>query len=148
MMMLIDYCKQHTIEEILALPDVKERVDLYFQHQKDSMHQIEECAKVLNKIVILDLRNQEEILTANRFVIYAMYPECNISIHVLWGLKKQNTVFAVGKSILDRSSKIDIGELMLRYGGGGHKNAGTCQIDNDKADQVLQELIAQINADS
>jgi len=147
MMMLIDYCKQHTIEEILALPDVKERVDLYFQHQKDSMHQIEECAKVLNKIVILDLRNQQEILTANRFIIYAMYPECNISIHVMWGLKKQNTVFAVGKSIVDRSSKTDIGELMLKYGGGGHKNAGTCQIENDKAEQILQELIQQINAD-
>jgi len=145
MMMLIDYCKQHTIAEILALPDVKERVDLYFQHQKDSMHQIEKCTKTLNKIVILDLRSQEEILTANRFIIYAMYPECNISIHVLWGLKKQNTVFAVGKSILDRSSKVDIGELMLKYGGGGHKNAGTCQIDNDKADQVLQELIQFIN---
>jgi len=147
MMMLIDYCKQHTIKEILDLPDVKERVNLYFQHQKDSMHQIEECAKVLNKIVILDLRNQKEILTANRFIIYAMYPECNISIHVLWGLKKQNTVFAVGKSIIDRSSKIDIGKLMLKYDGGGHKNAGTCQVDNDKAEQVLQELIQQIKAD-
>jgi nanoRNase/pAp phosphatase (c-di-AMP/oligoRNAs hydrolase) len=147
MMLLIDYCKQHTIEEILALPDVKERVDLYFQHQKDSMYQIEECVKIVNKIVILDLRSQEEILTANRFIIYAMYPECSISIHVLWGLKKQNTVFAVGKSIIDRSSKVDIGELMLKYGGGGHKNAGTCQVDNDKADSTLQELIQQIKAD-
>ena len=80
-------------------------------------------------------------------MIYAMYPECNISIHVLWGLKQQNTVYAIGKSIIDRGSKTNIGELCLKYGGGGHEKAGTCQIDNDKANSVLNELIEQINAD-
>jgi nanoRNase/pAp phosphatase (c-di-AMP/oligoRNAs hydrolase) len=80
-------------------------------------------------------------------MIYALFPETNISIHVLWGLKKQNTVFAVGKSILDRSSRTDIGGLMLQYGGGGHHAAGTCQVDNDRAEEVLRELIAKINVD-
>lgn len=144
MMVLIDYCKQHTIDEILELPDVKERVDLYFEHQKASMEQIERCSKVHNKVVILDLRNEEEIFTTNRFVVYALYPECNISIHILWGLQKQNTVLAMGKSILDRSSKTNIGALMLKYGGGGHENAGTCQIPNDKADEILDEIINQL----
>ena len=96
---------------------------------------------------MLDLREQETIYAANRFLIYALFPETNISIHVMWGVQKQNTVFATGKSILDRSSKTNIGELMLKYGGGGHHAAGTCQVDNDKADAVLKELIAQINAD-
>jgi len=114
MMVLIGYCKKHTIDEILELPDVKERVNLYFEHQKNSLEQIEKCSKVYRKVAILDLRNEEEIFTSNRFVIYALYPECNISIHVLWGLQKQNTVLAVGKSIIDRSSKINIGELMLK----------------------------------
>lgn len=141
MMVLIDYCKKHTIEEILELPDVKERVDLYQEHQKASMQQIEKCAKVQQNVVILDLRNEDEIFTTNRFVIYAMYPECNISIHVLWGLQKQNTVLALGKSILDRSCKTNIGELMLKYGGGGHSNAGTCQVDNNKAESVLEEVV-------
>ncbi len=141
MMVLIDYCKKHTIEEILELPDVKERVDLYQEHQKASMQQIEKCAKVQRNVVILDLRNEEEIFTTNRFVIYAMYPECNISIHVLWGLQKQNTVLALGKSILDRSCKTNIGELMLKYNGGGHGNAGTCQVDNNKAESVLEEVV-------
>jgi nanoRNase/pAp phosphatase (c-di-AMP/oligoRNAs hydrolase) len=80
-------------------------------------------------------------------MIYALYPKCNISIHVMWGVKRQNTVLATGKSILDRSSKTNVGELMLRYGGGGHEAAGTCQPDNDKAEEVLREVIAQINAD-
>ncbi|MDP3686030.1 MAG: exopolyphosphatase, partial [Sulfurimicrobium sp.] len=89
----------------------------------------------------------EIIYAGNRFMIYALFPEANISIHVLWGLKNQNTVFATGKSILDRSSKTNVGDLMLQYGGGGHQAAGTCQVDNDKAAAVLKELIARINAD-
>ncbi|EIJ42910.1 hypothetical protein BegalDRAFT_2044 [Beggiatoa alba B18LD] len=147
MMNLIDYCKSHTISDILALPDVQERIELYREHQKASMHQIEKCAKVHKNLVVTDLRHEEEIYAANRFMVYAMYPECNISIHVLWGLQKQNTVFAVGKSILDRSSKTNIGELMLQYGGGGHENAGTCQVSNEKAEELLKEIIAKINAD-
>ncbi|MEG4859795.1 exopolyphosphatase [Microcoleus sp. K1-B6] len=144
MMQLIDYCKNHTIDEILQLTDVKERVDLYFEQEEKFKEQIQRCAKVYNNLVVLDLRNEEVIYAGNRFVIYALFPQCNISIHVLWGLKQQNTVFAVGKSIFNKTSKTNIGELMLRYGGGGHQNAGTCQIENDKASQVLKELIAQI----
>ncbi|MEG4089958.1 exopolyphosphatase [Microcoleus sp. Pol12B4] len=144
MMQLIDYCKNHTIDEILQLPDVKERVDLYFEQEEKFKEQIHRCAKVYNNLVVLDLRNEEVIYAGNRFVIYALFPQCNISIHVLWGLKQQNTVLAVGKSIFNKTSQTNIGELMLRYGGGGHQNAGTCQIENDKASQVLKELIAQI----
>jgi len=147
MMQLIGYCKQHGIDEILELPDVKERKDLYFQHVDKARAQIERCTTIHKNLAVLDLRHEETIYATNRFVIYALFPQTNISIHVMWGLKKQNTVFATGKSILDRSSKTNIGELMLRYGGGGHEAAGTCQIANDKADEVLEELIAQINAD-
>jgi nanoRNase/pAp phosphatase (c-di-AMP/oligoRNAs hydrolase) len=80
-------------------------------------------------------------------VVYAQNPQCNISIHVMWGLKKQNTVLATGKSIIDRSAKTNVGALMLHYGGGGHEAAGTCQVENDRADAVLGELIGKINAD-
>lgn len=147
MMVLIDYCKKHSIDQILELPDVKERVELYFEHQRASMEQIEKCATVSQNVVVVDFRHEEEIFTTNRFVIYALYPECNISIHVLWGLQKQNTVLAIGKSILDRSSKTSIGTLMLKYGGGGHENAGTCQIPNEEVEQILSEVVKQINED-
>lgn len=118
MMELIDYCKTHTIEDILALPNVKERVDLYFDQEALFKKQVEKCATVHQNLVVLDLRSEEIIHAGNRFMIYALYPNCNISIHELWGLKQQNTVFAVGKSILNRSSKTNIGELMLKYDGG------------------------------
>lgn len=144
---LINFCKSHTIDEILQLPEVRERVDLYMEHQKASMQQIEKCAKVLGKVVVLDLRNEEEIFTVNRFVIYALYPECHVSIHVLWGLQKQNTVLAVGKSVIDRSCQTNIGKLMLKYGGGGLDKAGTCQIPNEQADRILQEVIDQLKKD-
>jgi nanoRNase/pAp phosphatase (c-di-AMP/oligoRNAs hydrolase) len=93
---------------------------------------------------VLDLRGEEIIHPTNRFLLYALHPECTVSIHVLWGLRRQNTVFAVGRSILDRTSTVDIGSLMLAHGGGGHEAAGTCQVDNDRAEAVLAELVATI----
>jgi nanoRNase/pAp phosphatase (c-di-AMP/oligoRNAs hydrolase) len=147
MMELIDYCKNHSIAEILALPDVQERVELYREQSILFRAQINRCTKVYKNLAVLDLRSEETIFAGNRFMIYALFQDCNISIHVMWGLNQQNTVFATGKSILDRSSKTNIGELMLEYGGGGHANAGTCQVDNVLADDVLETLIARINAD-
>ena len=146
MMDLIKYCRDHSIDEILRLPDVRERVELYFEHEAAAKAQIQRCARVEGKVVVLDLRNETLIHPINRFMIYALYPQANISIHVLWGLNQQNTVFATGKSILDRSNRTSVGELMLKYGGGGHEAAGTCQVDNDQAERVLAELVAQINA--
>lgn len=148
MMDLIDYCHDHTVEQILALPDVKERVDLYFEHEERFKDQLRRCSTVHKNLLVIDLRDEETIFVGNRFMPYALYPETNISIHVLWGVKKQNTVFAMGKSILNRSSHTNIGALALHYGGGGHEAAGTCQIDNDKAATVLKELIEKITTDN
>jgi len=147
MMQLIDYCGNHTVDEIIALPDVKERVDLYFEHESKFKDQIKRCSTVTDNLVVLDLRNEETIYAGNRFMIYALFPDCNMSIHILWGLNKLNTVFATGKSILNKTSKTNVGELMLKYDGGGHENAGTCQVENDDADRVLAELTAKITAD-
>lgn len=146
MMQLIDNCRDHSISEILDMPDVKERVDLYFEHEKKFIEQIKKCSTVHDNLVVLDLRDEETIFAGNRFMIYALFPDTNISIHVLWGFKRQNTVFAIGKSILKRDSKTNVGELALTYGGGGHQNAGTCQVDNDKAVDTLKELVAKITA--
>ncbi|MBC3860613.1 exopolyphosphatase [Undibacterium jejuense] len=147
MMELIDLCKSQSIAEIMQHPDVKERVDLYAEHQEKCKEQILRCSKIHHNLVVLDLRNEPIIYAGNRFLIYALFPHINISIHVLWGLKNQNTVFATGKSILNRSSKTNIGALMLEYGGGGHENAGTCQIENDLMEDVLSALVHRINAD-
>ena len=147
MMDLIDYCKDHSIDDIIELPDVKERAELYFEHARKFRDQIKRCSTVRGKLVVLDLRNEEIIYAGNRFMIYAIYPKCNVSIHAIWGVKRLNTVFAIGKSITNRTSDVNIGQLMLRYGGGGHENAGTCQVDNTRAEAVLSELIDAITAD-
>ena len=147
MMDLIDYCHDHGIEDIMKLPDVKERVELFNKYSSEFKNQLERCSTIHGNLVVLDLRDEEIIYPGNRFMIYAMFPQTNISIHVLWGFKKQNTVFATGKSIIDRGSKTNVGELMLKYNGGGHNAAGTCQIDNDKCEEVLQELITAITND-
>jgi nanoRNase/pAp phosphatase (c-di-AMP/oligoRNAs hydrolase) len=147
MMELIDACLECGVEEVLEMPDVVERVTLYREHAVAAQAQLLERSTVHENLVVLDLREDEVIHPTNRFMIYALHPRCNISIHVLWGLGRQNTVFAMGKSIVDRSSKTDVGALMLSYGGGGHEAAGTCQVANADAERVLGELIARVNAD-
>ena len=147
MMDLIKYCRDHTIEQILALPDVQERVALYHDHAAKAKAQIMNCAIQIGNLVVLDLRPEETIWATNRFMIYALFPTANLSITVMWGLQKQNTVLATGKSILDRSSKTHVGNLMLEFGGGGHAAAGTCQVANDKADAMLKTLIERITTD-
>lgn len=144
MMDLIDYCRDHTIDEILKLSDVQERVDLFYDHQERFRKQLKECARVEENVLLVDLRSQDVIYAGNRFVKYALYPECNVSVQVMWGFKRQNAVFTVGKSIFNRTCGADIGAIMLRYGGGGHIAAGTCQVPNDEAETRLAEIIDEL----
>ncbi len=144
MMQLIDRCRSQSVEEILASPDVAERVDLYRQHEAQFRDQLMRCSRLHGDVVVLDLRKEETIYAGNRFMIYALFPAARVSMHVLWGLKQQNTVFAIGKSIFDRTSPADVGALCLKYGGGGHMAAGTCQVANERAEDVKGELIAKL----
>ncbi len=147
MMELIDYCVNHDIKDVLELPDVKERVDLYNEQSELFKNQLKEISHMEGKVVVVDQKAAGDIIYAgNRFMIYAMYPEAEISVHVAWGFKKQNTAVMIGKSIINKASNFNIGDLCLEYGGGGHANAGTCQIDNDKIDEVLPEIIKKLNA--
>ncbi len=145
MMQLITYCVDHNINDVLALPDVKERVDLYFEQQELFKEQLRRITRIDGKVAVIDLRNEETIYAGNRFMVYAMWPETEISVHVAWGFRKQNTAVMIGKSIINKSSKFNIGELCLSYGGGGHANAGTCQIDNDKIEETLPVIIDKLN---
>ena len=145
MMELIDYCVNHSIKEVLELPDVKERVNLYFEQQELFKQQLARIAKVYDKVVVIDLREEETIYAGNRFMIYAMHPEVEISVHVAWGFRKQNTAVMIGKSIINKSSDFNIGDLCLSYGGGGHANAGTCQLENDVIDSELPVIIEKLN---
>jgi nanoRNase/pAp phosphatase (c-di-AMP/oligoRNAs hydrolase) len=147
MMELIDACRNHGIDDILDLPDVAERVELYREQEPLFRDQLSRCTTVHHNLAVVDLRGEETIHAGNRFLVYALHPEVNISMHVMWGRQKQNVVFAVGKSILDRTSRTDIGRMLLAYGGGGHANAGTCQVGHADADRTERKLVAHITAD-
>jgi nanoRNase/pAp phosphatase (c-di-AMP/oligoRNAs hydrolase) len=146
MMQLIDeVLRQDSVEEILANPDVAERVQLFEEQSALFIEQLNSVCTVHGDLVVVDLRDQDVIHAGNRFMVYALFPQCRVSAHLIWGKQKQNMVIAVGKSILDRTSTVDIGALMLRYGGGGHHAAGTCQVPAADALQVLSEITAAIN---
>jgi nanoRNase/pAp phosphatase (c-di-AMP/oligoRNAs hydrolase) len=145
MMQLIDACIAHTdVEDILALPDVAERVDLYRAQADLFLGQLRRVSTQVGDVVVVDLRDEDVIHAGNRFMVYALFPTARVSIHVIWGRQKLNTVLAVGKSILDRTSPADIGQVMLGYGGGGHLAAGTCQVDHTVAERVLTEVVAAV----
>jgi nanoRNase/pAp phosphatase (c-di-AMP/oligoRNAs hydrolase) len=137
----VEWCRSRTPEEILAMPDVQERLARYYEQTDAFRAMVRQNAQVQGNVVILDLREQDEIYAGNRFVIYTMFPQVNISLSILWGVNKQNTVFSVGHSVTNRTSQTNVGELLLKYGGGGHRKVGTCQVPNADAERVLHELI-------
>lgn len=144
---LIEYCDRMTIDEIMQVPDVRERVETYFRYETLFKAQLQDHARVYKNLVLLDLRKVDPIYPGNRFMLYALFPQCNISIRAINAPMEGKTVFAVGKSIFNRTAKTNVGALMLKNGGGGHEAVGTCQVDNHRADDVLRELTATITRD-
>ena len=135
------------IEEISQIPDVEQRLHIFLEHEEYAELQLKRCASIDGNIVIADMRGEDDIYVCNRFLIYGLFPAAQVSIHIFPGDDETKTLFAVGKSILNKSSKSNIGLLMLEQGGGGHESVGTCQVTNDKVDEVLMHLIERINAD-
>lgn len=147
MEVLIDACRTQNIEEILENPDVQERVELYFKQNEQFREMVLECTRTDGNVIISDLRGRETIYTGNRFLVYSLFPEQNISMWVVDGRAKLNCPIAVGHSVLNRTSKTNVGSLLLKYGGGGHPQVGTCQILYDDADRVITELTEQMKKD-
>lgn len=145
MLDMIEYCRSKTADEIITIPDVKERIDKYFADRDNFIKMLKDNAQVHGDAVVLDLRHQEPIYCGNRFMIYTLFPECSISVRVIWGFKKQNVVFTVGHSILNRTSQVDVGSLMLSLGGGGHRAVGTCQVSEASAPETLKKIVERIN---
>jgi nanoRNase/pAp phosphatase (c-di-AMP/oligoRNAs hydrolase) len=144
---MIEYCRIMSAEQILAISDVQERAKRYMEQDMLFRDMLKRNSRLVANVVVFDLRAETEIYTGNRFLLYTMYPECNISIQIIWGKNKQNIVFTCGHSIINRTSKTDVGSLMLKYGGGGHKKVGTCQVPTENGERILDELIARMNSD-
>jgi len=146
MELLIDECAKSDIETILALPDVQERVKLYFEQDALFKEMVKKHTWVDGNVIVTDLRGVETIYTGNRFLVYSLYPEQNVSCWVVDGRGKLNCPIAIGYSILNRTCNADVGALCLKYGGGGHKQVGTCQVDYDKYEDVIKEIVAALKA--
>ncbi|MCP4175044.1 MAG: exopolyphosphatase [Fuerstiella sp.] len=145
MMALVDYCRTHSIDQILSLPDMRERIELYNSQREAFLEQTARCSGVFGNVVVLDYRNEDIIYSGNRFLVYALFPECNISIHLLRSRQPDTTVLAMGKSILSRTNPVDIGGLCLQHGGGGHAAAGTCQIPASEADALVPSIVRSLD---
>ena len=141
---LIDWCREMTIDEIMNIPDIVERKELYFAQTEKFIDMIKANTVVRDKVIITDLRGQETIYTGNRFEIYSLYPEANISCWIVSGKGGQGCSCAVGYSVLNKTSSVDVGALMLKYGGGGHKVVGTCQFSDEKMDEMIPKLLDEL----
>jgi nanoRNase/pAp phosphatase (c-di-AMP/oligoRNAs hydrolase) len=145
MTILAKACAEKSIYDILAMPDVKERLEFYYEQTELFIEMVKKYTKAVGSVLMVDLRNVDTIYAGNRFIIYTLYPEQNISLWVVDGRNKANVAITVGHSIINRTSTVDVGSLLLYYGGGGHKQVGTCQISYDDADKVINEILAKIN---
>ena len=162
MLDMIEYCRSMSAEEIMEVEDVKERIEKYKQDEPKFIQMLKDNATVYGNALVLDLRNQDPIYCGNRFMVYTLFPDCNISVRIIWGFKKQNVVFTVGHSILNRTSKTDVGKLMLllrrrRPQGGRHlPGLGSRSLGDPEETHrlhqcgrlmsLIQEAIAQCNA--
>ncbi len=144
---MIHYCRTMSIYEILAVPDVQERMDRYFKQEKIYEKVIEANGVVNGNVLIVDLHRLEEIVTGNRFKEYVLFPEQNISIRIIWGPEKRNMLFTCGHSVINRTSETDVGSLMLKYGGGGHRTVGSCRVPLKDWERVRDEIVEKMKAD-
>jgi len=144
---LVEHCRILGIDGLLALPDLYERVELYKTHEGLAVDQVLETATQQGNALVMDLRSQQTVWAANRFLPYALFPQCNVVIRRMWGRDRQNTVFAIGRSIFERTCATDIGALCERFGGSGHEDAGSCQVEHPLADLALQDILSEIHGD-
>lgn len=142
---LLICCRSMSTQEILDMPDIKERIELYNEQTDKFKEMLKTHTRTEGKVIITDLRGVDPIYTGNRFIIYSLYPEQNISAWIVSGRGGHGCSVAVGYSIINRTSNVDVGNLMLKYGGGGHKAVGTCQFSDEtmgeRLPKVLEDLV-------
>ena len=148
MLEMIEFCRTMTAAEILRQPDVRERVDRYFEQNNLFRNMLQRCSRPVGDVLIIDFREEDNIYTGNRFLVYTMYPECKVSIHVTWGRERKNVVLALGNSIINRASRANLGSIALHFGGGGHETVATCQVDAKEVDAVLETIINYIHEEN
>ncbi len=143
MQALIGHIRAMPVEDILALPDVQERVAMYNEKNVEYAEFIKANSRADGNVLILDTRGKQ-VPSGNRFLEYTMYPGTNVSVRLIDGKRGQSTSISVGHSIINRTATADVGSIMLKYGGGGHRKVGTCQVPAAEAEGVRDEIVAAL----
>lgn len=138
---LIDLFRTQTLDELLTHPDVKERIDLYHQQTELFVEMVKKHSRIEDNVLITDLRGISPIYTSNRFTIYSVFPAPNVSLWITDGKAKINVMISCGYSVINRTCTADVGELMLKFGGGGHRQVGTCQVSFGKAEDTIAAIV-------
>lgn len=137
---LVEYVKELPIAKVLQHPEVAKRCDRVLTEQEEFKKALEAHARLEGNVIVTDLRGQRDLPVGNRFLVYTMFPEGNVEVRIFDGLQG-TVVVAAGKSIFNRTCNVSCGELLGRYGGGGHAGAGTAQLAADKAEEQIQDII-------
>ena len=146
MLDLVEYCTELSIDEILELPDVSERVSLYRSHEMAFQEQVRRCSRLYQNVLVVDFTGEDELYAGNRFVKFALFPDANVAVQITWGFERQHLQLTVSKSIFNRTSSLNVGALLLQFDGGGYADSGTCQVPTDKAPAVLEEIVERLSA--
>lgn len=145
---MIDFCRTMTAAEMLEHPDIKERVDCYMRQNALFKDMLLKCSHQAGEVVIIDFRDLETIYPGNRFLVYTLFPDCKVSIHLIWGKNRQNVSIAMGNSIINRTSRANLGKIALKFGGGGHEAVATCQVMPEEVGPTLEAIINQIHEEN
>ncbi len=143
---LPELLRSKTVEEILALPDFVERIQIYHEETSKYKALLARHTRIEGDAIVIKFQGIDGIPVGNRFLEYVLYPEQNISLRIVDGRNNEFAMISVGHSILNRTSAVDVGSLVLKYGGGGHKQVGTCQVKYDDVDRIIGEMLQVINA--
>jgi len=143
---LVEWLKTMSIDDVLALPEVRDRVERLRRDQEEFKQLLQRNSFILNNVVVTDLREIKQLPTGNRFLVYTLFPEQNVSLRVHWGPYHESVIAAVGHSIFNRTCNTSVGELMSRWGGGGHRGAGTCVLPLETAADAIDEILFELQA--
>jgi|TARA_B100000315_G_C14576149_1_gene588012 hypothetical protein len=144
---LIDWLKTKKIEEIMEIPEVEGRVRMILSEQERYRQALLETSYLDDNVVVTDFRRFDTTPAGNRFLIYTLFPQSNISARMFHGKDQGFVVVAVGHSIFNRTSKTHVGNLLAEYGGGGLRGAGTAQLPTDTADETISKIIERMKQD-
>jgi nanoRNase/pAp phosphatase (c-di-AMP/oligoRNAs hydrolase) len=143
---LIGWLKTMSIEAVLKQREVQDRVDRLRRDQTDFKTLLTRNSFLLSNVVVTDLREVDRLPAGNRFLVYSLFPQANVSLRVHWGPRHDSVIAAVGHSIFNRTCNTSVGDLMSRYGGGGHRGAGTCVLPLDHAADAIDEILFELQA--